>query len=231
MDVGSYCRQVESYLCRRNEGHLIRLVGPAFELVCRWADLDIPLRLVFAAIDRAHSRYHSKGLRRRPLPIEFCEVEVRETYDDWRRAVGVGGLNQTSKVRALESRHSSLPAHIAFVVERWTTWHGSITCPGANERLVMLLSELDKIGSGSGSARGAERQELLRSLDALHLQLTAILREVAGPDLLKSFLEEADKDLKPFRQRLSMEALRKAQHAGADQLLYEHFRLPRVVFG
>ena len=59
MDVGSYCRQVESYLCRRNEGHLIRLVGPAFELVCRWADLDIPLRLVFAAIDRAPSRYPS----------------------------------------------------------------------------------------------------------------------------------------------------------------------------
>ena len=32
-----YCRQVEAYLCRKNDGHLIRIVGPAFEQVCGWA--------------------------------------------------------------------------------------------------------------------------------------------------------------------------------------------------
>ena len=32
-----YCRAVEAYLCRKNDGHLIRIVGPAFEQVCAWS--------------------------------------------------------------------------------------------------------------------------------------------------------------------------------------------------
>ena len=36
MDPGALCRAVESYLCRKNDGHLIRIVGPAFEMVCGW---------------------------------------------------------------------------------------------------------------------------------------------------------------------------------------------------
>ena len=35
--VDDYCRQVEAYLCRKNDGHLVRIVGPAFEQVCGWA--------------------------------------------------------------------------------------------------------------------------------------------------------------------------------------------------
>ena len=30
---GGYCREIESYLCRKNDGHLIRVVGPSFDLV------------------------------------------------------------------------------------------------------------------------------------------------------------------------------------------------------
>ena len=29
--------QIESYLCRKNGGHLVRIVGPAFEKVRSWA--------------------------------------------------------------------------------------------------------------------------------------------------------------------------------------------------
>ena len=32
-DSFDYCREIESYLCKKNEGHLIRIVGPAFEMV------------------------------------------------------------------------------------------------------------------------------------------------------------------------------------------------------
>jgi len=31
MDPAEYCREIENYLCQKNEGHLIRIVGPAFE--------------------------------------------------------------------------------------------------------------------------------------------------------------------------------------------------------
>jgi hypothetical protein len=39
-DPGRYCRDIETYLCRKNDGHLIRIVGPAFELVTGWAHIE-----------------------------------------------------------------------------------------------------------------------------------------------------------------------------------------------
>ena len=33
VDVGQYCRQIEAHVCTVNHGHLMRIVGPAFETV------------------------------------------------------------------------------------------------------------------------------------------------------------------------------------------------------
>jgi len=95
-----YCRQLESYVCRKNDGHLIRIVGPAFEQVCGWAARGIPLKLAMRGIDRYFERYYAKGARRRPVRIEFCEADVLDVFDEWRRAVGVsveaGGAGEAS---------------------------------------------------------------------------------------------------------------------------------------
>ncbi len=56
-----YCREIEAYLCQKNEGHLIRVVGPSFDLVSRWAAEGIPLKVAFGGIDR----YRSPGTSER----------------------------------------------------------------------------------------------------------------------------------------------------------------------
>src|SRR5512132_2332825 len=84
-----YCRQLETYLCRKNDGHLIRIVGPAFEQVCGWAEQGIPLKLAMRGIDRYFERYYAKGPRRRPVRVEFCEADVLDVFDEWRRSVGI----------------------------------------------------------------------------------------------------------------------------------------------
>ena len=45
IDVESYCRDIEAYLCRKNDGHLIRITGPAFEQVQGWAGQGVPLKV------------------------------------------------------------------------------------------------------------------------------------------------------------------------------------------
>ncbi len=89
MTIEEYCREIESYLCRKNDGHLIRIVGPSFELVCGWAAQGIPFRIACQGIDRYFVRYYAKGARRRPVHIDFCEADVLDAFDAWRRAVGV----------------------------------------------------------------------------------------------------------------------------------------------
>ena len=87
--VEDYCRQVEAYLCRKNDGHLIRIVGPAFEQVCGWAEKGVPLNVAMRGIDRYFDRYYAKGPRRRPVRVEFCEADVMDVFDEWRRALGI----------------------------------------------------------------------------------------------------------------------------------------------
>ena len=43
---------IETYLCQKNDGHLIRVVGPSFEMVSRWASDGVPLRVACGGIDR-----------------------------------------------------------------------------------------------------------------------------------------------------------------------------------
>src|SRR5882672_12638611 len=81
MSSTDYCREIEAYLCRKNEGHLVRIVGPSFELVCGWAQRGVPLKVAFRGIDRYVERYYAKGPRRRPVRIDFCEADVLEIED------------------------------------------------------------------------------------------------------------------------------------------------------
>src|SRR4051812_39462036 len=88
-DVSDYCRQIEGYLCRKNDGHLIRITGPSFDIVSQWASTGVPLKVAFGGIDRCFERYYRRGPRRRPLKIDFCEADVLDVFDEWRRAVGL----------------------------------------------------------------------------------------------------------------------------------------------
>ena len=89
MNKDDYCREIEAYLCRKNDGHLIRIVGPSFTRVCSWAEQGIPLKIACQGIDAYFVRYYAKGVRRRPVQIDFCENDILDAFEAWRRAVGV----------------------------------------------------------------------------------------------------------------------------------------------
>src|SRR4029077_14769097 len=109
-----FCREIESYLCQKNEGHLVRVTGPSFDLVSGWAAQGIPLKVAFQGIDRYFERYYRKGPRRRPIRIDFCDADVLDVFDEWRRAVGLSATEPEA------SPGGSLPAHLQRVVLRLT---------------------------------------------------------------------------------------------------------------
>src|SRR4051794_28620234 len=103
---------MEAYLCRKNDGHLIRIVGPAFEQVCGWAQRGVPLNVAYRGVDRYVERYYAKGPKRRPVRIEFCEADVLDVFDEWRRAVGVTAWGGGSVSRdGADTRASEESAH------------------------------------------------------------------------------------------------------------------------
>lgn len=226
MEVGTedYCRQIEAYLCRRNEGHLIRIVGPAFEMVCGWADRGVPLTVAFRGIDRCVDRHQARGPRRRPVRIDFCEADVLDAFDEWRRAVGVPLAEDVPR-----ASRTSLADHVDRVIARLTAVRA-----GEDRRLEGVLDsvigELDASRAAAKTARGTARAHLLTRLATLDAEVMAAARARLGASELEDVRREAEAELTPFRGRMTGEAYAESLAACVDRVIRERARLPVVAF-
>ena len=227
-----YCRAVEAYLCRKNDGHLIRIVGPAFEQVCGWALRGVPLKVAQRGIDRYFERYYAKGPRRRPVRVEFCEADVLDVFDEWRRAVGLGSVGSGAAGGSGGSegaRHASLPAHLDRVIARLTTLRGGED-RSLDPVLETIVRELDAARMGAKSLRGEARAAFVERLRALDETLIGAAREQCDVVTLQRLGSEADAELAPFRDRMPRDAFEQSRRACVDRLIRERARLPVVTY-
>ncbi len=229
-DPGEYCRELEAYLCRKNDGHLIRIAGPAFETVRGWAEQGIPFKVACQGIDRYFERYYAKGGRRRPVRIEFCEADVLDAFDDWRRAVGVRALSPDPSGDR-EVAHLSLPSHLQRVVQKLT----SARATSEDERRALAidraLDAIEEIRRQSARARGEARTRALERLDEIDRELVRQVRECASTELLAELTHEAELELAGYAGRMPAAAHAQAIAAAADRLLRERVGLPRITYG
>jgi hypothetical protein len=234
IDVENYCRDIEAYLCRKNDGHLIRITGAAFEQVQGWATQGVPIKIAEAGIDRYFERYYRKGPRRRPVRIEFCEADVLDAFDDWRRAVGVarvvpdsaGGPDVEEPQTAVRPRRS-LASQIDAAVARLTVLRGSDQAGASLGRsLDDTVRALDALKPDAAHARGDARDAVLKRLAEIDERLLqAAFATLSEPE--RSALEkEAEAELAPFRARMSDEAYRQSQSQAVQRLVRERFGFP-----
>jgi hypothetical protein len=248
VDVGAYCRLVEDHLTRVNGGHLVRIVGPAFELVRRWAETGIPTSVVFRGIDLKAER-HQAGRSRRPLRLEFCEPDVREVYRHWCRAVGLppgeivtnGGAAADDAGKAPESsvvsesehhddrRKPSLTRHLDRAIDRLTRAMARVDVPeGLRVALDPLLQELVDLRAAARGARGPARDDLETRLKPIDDQIGRHLQEFVPADALQAARREAEQELAAYQARLSGDAWPRAVAANADRLLRDRYGLPAL---
>lgn len=233
MEPDEYCREIEAYLCRKNDGHLIRIVGPSFERVRGWASQGIPFKVACQGIDRYFTRYYAKGVRRRPVQIDFCEADVLDAFDAWRRAVGVPGEGvDTIDEPAPKRPHRSLPEHLLRVCERLTARLTARVPPPADlfRVLEQAAGELSSFADLPGPIRGDERARVCRRLAELDRMMLDAARQSADESALQTLRAEAAAELAGFRDRMPAGEYTRALEAAVDRLLRERGQLPTVAF-
>jgi hypothetical protein len=242
--VDEYCREIEAHLCRRNEGHLVRIAGPAFDLVRGWAQRGIPLKVALQGMDRYIDRSTARGMRRRPVRVEFCDADVLDAFDAWRRAVGVGrdvagaagaggpGGSAGEEQEAPRPRtREALSTHIDRVIVRLTSLRSGDVPAAWDAVLEDLVRALDSRHPASRRARGEARDRLLAELEAFDARLMESARATAPPHIVAEAEREARVELEPFAARLSPEAYAAARRRCEDRVLRERLRLPTLTLG
>ena len=236
IDVESYCRELEAYLCRKNDGHLIRITGPAFERVQGWALQGIPRKVAEVGIERYFERYYRKGPRRRPVRIEFCEADVLDAFDDWRRAVGVstvapdsaGGPDVEEPVPASRPRRS-LASQLDGVLARLTVLRGSDKAgPLIGDALEAAVRSIDALRPDAARARGEARDELMQRLAEIEDALASAAAAALDAARRTAIEKEAAAELAPFRERMTAEAYAQSRRAAIHRLVRLHFGLPTL---
>ena len=228
VETADYCRSIEAYLCRKNDGHLIRIVGPAFEQVCSWADQGVPLKVAYRGIDRCFERYYAKGQRRRPVRVEFCEADVLDVFDEWRKAVGVLVARETADgaedtpAEDAGARHRSLKSHLQRTMTRLSSVQAEGSLAAAVEAVRRLCEEL----LANAALRGEARSQALDRLRASDVELVAAARLQCDAPTMESLVAEAEEELSPFRGRMPSAAYEQAMQAAVSRLVRERFRLP-----
>lgn len=233
MTTGEYCRAVEAHLCRSNGGHLVRIAGPSFDRVCGWEARGIPLRVVYQGIDRASERQRAKGARR-PLHIDFCEADILDVFDQWRKAVGVstlpGSAGTEGTAAAVEARRPpSLGGHLDRVIARLTGRRAGGAGP-IDTLLDDMVRELDAARAGARTMRGDTRTTLVARLAEMDRVLVAAAWEGLDAPAREAVGREADQELAPFAGRMTPDAYTRAREACIGRLVRDRERLPVVSF-
>jgi hypothetical protein len=235
-DIGDYCRQVEAHLTRVNGGHLVRIVGPGFMLVRQWAEEGVPISAVFRGIEQKAER-HKAGAARRPLRIEFCEADVREVYEAWRRAIGVGATapdvsgasEETQADRGSGSARRVTTRDLDRAVERLLSTAGRLELPDIlRDEVNRVLDQVMIIRDAVKGSRGAAREGHLASLPDLDRALMAAAHQAMTPEALTPIRQDAVRDLEPFRGRLTADAWDQAIAVTMDRGVRGFFGLPEL---
>jgi hypothetical protein len=229
-DPVDYCREIEAYLCRKNDGHLIRVVGPSFDLVSGWEREGIPLKIAFQGIDRYFERYYRKGPRRRPVRIDFCDADVRDVFDEWRRAVGLARPPADEAAAHAASRTVSLPLHLERASLRLTTARATGAIGAEADAVIDRLSqELDAARAAANGVRGDARREAIARLTALDEELLQVARASIDARARIAIDQEAEEELSAFRERMPEAAYRRACAAASDRLIRARLGLPVLI--
>ncbi len=229
----NYFTEIEEYFWRKRGAHL--LVSPLdWAIVETWQKAGIPLPAVLKGIDRAFESYQRsrRGASGRQLKtLAYCVDAVLEAAEEEKEAsAGSGPATQTAASTTETFSREDLRAYLEHNAERLgqaaqklgakqAELAGRVGRAGA--ALLELLPLLD-------SPARIDLEDLERKLTVLETKLTAALAAGASEELLLQIRREMDRQLAPYRRRMTAEQLAQLERQYTQKRLFEEYDLPRL---
>ena len=166
------------------------------------------------------------------MRIDFCDADVLDVFDEWRRATGrdCGGAERPADGEASRGRRGpSLPAHMERVLqasdvgagERAPSMPGSTSCSTASRR---------ELESRPAACAGAKRQALVERLAALDRELLDAARAGLDEASRAALSREADEELVGLSLGHERRGVRARAEAAIDRLVRERRGLPTIAY-
>ena len=219
----------DRYLQRRGGGLLLSTLDWA--LIETWKDAGIPLEAVLRGIDAAFDRYDQRPSKSKKVnSLAYCSQEVLAAAKQMKEAaVGASGAAQADK----GGKQGFDPDTVsAFLLRNAALLESAkVSEKGAAPAMPLLLETaktLRKLASDTKSKTLTSLEDLERRLTVLEEKLFAVVLTSTADEELVVIRTEADRDLAPYRRKMSGFQIDQLQKQYLHKKLLEKHHLPRL---
>jgi hypothetical protein len=224
----NYFTEVEErYLRRRGGGLLLSTLDWA--LIETWKDAGIPLAAALRGIDAAFDKYDQRPSKTKKInSLAYCSQEVLASAEEMKEAV-VGAGATAERPRANQGFDSET---ISAFLERNASELEAAKIPKTAKVAQVVVSNVAKtlreLAAQAGSKSGGRLEDLERRLTVLEEKLFAALLTSTPDEEIVSVRAEADRDLAPYRRKMSGPQIDQLQKQYVQKRLLEKYNLPRL---
>lgn len=210
---------------RRGGGLLLSTLDWA--LIETWKDAGIPLEAVLRGIDEAFDRYDQKPSKTRKInSLAFCSQAVLGAAEDMKEAA-IGASGET--LRKSRAGEGFEPDSVAAYLRRNADLLERAKMPLGKEHLVVETAQtLKQIAADATTKPSMRLEDLERRLTVLEEKLFAMLLTLTSDDEMVRTRAEADRDLAPYRSKMSGPQIEQLHKQYVNKRLLEKYRLPRL---
>ena len=230
MNYFEYFSEIEERFSRRR-GSLLLLSTLDWALIETWREAGIPLEAVLRGIDEAFDKHdaklaRAKGRTRKVNGLAWCAQAVMQAAEDMVEAAtgSVKDVAQEAPASGFETERVA-----RFLDESAKTVEAAeIEQATADAVRVETLRRLRELAAEMRGATPMPLDELDRTLTVLEERLFAALFSAAPEDEIVGLRAQADRELAPYRGRMSAVQFKQVQSQFLQKRLLEARRLPRL---
>jgi hypothetical protein len=228
MNYFEYFSEIEERFSRRR-GSILLLNTLDWALIETWREAGIPLEAVLRGIDAAFDKHDARVQKSRQRKINglvWCAQAVMQSAEELVEAST--GLAPTT---AREPRESGFESErVAAYLDRNAQALEATTLPDTSADALRSTTahRLRELAASMRSETPLPLDDLDRTLTVLEEKLFAVLQSSATEQELVDLKSQADRELAPYRTKMSAVQLRQVQQQFLHKRLLELRALPRL---
>lgn len=226
----NYFTEIEDrFLQRRGGGLLLSTLDWA--LIETWKDAGIPLEAALRGIDGAFDHYDQRPSKTKKInSLAYCSQEVLAAAEGMKEAaVGAAGTEPPEKTQGKGFEPGTVAS---FLIRNADSLEAVKFQPDTGAALRSFIPEtaatLRQLADDVRKKPASRLEDLERRLTVLEEKLFAMLLTSSADDEIVAIRAEADRDLAPYRRKMSGPQIDQLQKQYVHKRLLEKYRLPRL---
>jgi hypothetical protein len=240
MNYFEYFSEIEECFSRRR-GSVLLLSTLDWALIETWREAGIPLEAVLRGIDNAFDKHDARGLKaggrnRKVNGLAWCAQAVMQAAEEMvEAATGLAPARPDPQDSGFESERvaaylerSATALEAALLGAPFTAWLHRDMSGTRNIDLNATATRLRELAAAMRGPTPPPLDDLDRTLTVLEEKLFADLQASASEQELVDLKAQADRELAPYRSKMSAVQLRQVQQQFLHKRLLELRGLPRL---